>query len=158
MDWIEANAGWLWFVLAAALLGVELLSLDLVFAMVAAGALAGGVAALVGLALPVQLGVFAVVAALTLALVRPAALRRLHPDPAAGASYLDGLVGRRLPATHPVTESAGLLTVDGDTWSARTEPGAPAAAVGQEVTVQRIDGAVLVVRSVPVIDWDAPRS
>ena len=29
MEWIEANAGWLWLVLAAGLAGVELLTLDL---------------------------------------------------------------------------------------------------------------------------------
>ncbi|HAN85668.1 MAG TPA: NfeD family protein, partial [Micrococcus luteus] len=37
MEWIEANAGWLWLVLAAGLAGVELLTLDLVFLMIAAG-------------------------------------------------------------------------------------------------------------------------
>ncbi|TFI41822.1 NfeD family protein, partial [Micrococcus endophyticus] len=36
MDWIEANAGWLWLVAAAGLIGVELLTLDLVFLMIAA--------------------------------------------------------------------------------------------------------------------------
>ncbi|OOL26852.1 peptidase, partial [Rhodococcus rhodochrous] len=55
MEWIEANAGWLWLVLAAGLAGVELLTLDLVFLMIAAGAGAAGVVALVGGPLALQL-------------------------------------------------------------------------------------------------------
>ena len=55
MQWIEANAGWLWLVLAAGLAGVELLTLDLVFLMIAAGAGAAGVVALVGGPLALQL-------------------------------------------------------------------------------------------------------
>lgn len=157
MEWIEANADWLWLVLALGLVGVELLSLDLVLAMLAAGALAAGVAALAGAPLGLQLGVFVVVSLLTLVAVRPVALRHLRKDTGASASYLDGLVGRRLTADSPVTEDAGVLTVDGETWSARIEPGARPAAPGQEVTVLEVAGAHLVVRAAPVIDWDAPR-
>ncbi|MBN6759809.1 NfeD family protein, partial [Micrococcus luteus] len=73
MEWIEANAGWLWLVLAAGLAGVELLTLDLVFLMIAAGAGAAGVVALVGGPLALQLAAFAAVALLMLAAVRPVA-------------------------------------------------------------------------------------
>ena len=44
MEWLEANAGWLWFVVAVVLAGVELLTLDLVLVMLAAGAAAAAVA------------------------------------------------------------------------------------------------------------------
>lgn len=156
MEWIEANADWLWLVLALGLVGAELLSLDLVLAMLAAGALSAGVTALAGAPLGLQLGVFVVVSLLTLVAVRPAAMRRLHPDPAAGASWLDGLSGRRLTATGPVTDEGGRIDVDGETWSARVEPGAAPAAHGQGVTVLRVEGAHLILRPDPVIDWDAP--
>lgn len=155
MEWIEANAGWLWLVLAAGLAGVELLTLDLVFLMIAAGAGAAGVVALVGGPLALQLAAFAAVALLMLAAVRPVALRHLRKDTGAGASYLDTLPGRRFAAQGAITGDAGTLAVDGDTWSARVEPGAPEVAPGDEVTVLRIDGATLVVRPLPRIDWEA---
>ena len=75
MDWLQADGGWLWAVLALVLAGVEVLTLDLVFLMLAAGAAAGGLAALAGAGLWVQGVVFAVVSLLMLAAVRPAALR-----------------------------------------------------------------------------------
>ncbi|MEX3565004.1 NfeD family protein [Micrococcus endophyticus] len=158
MDWIEANAGWLWLVAAAGLIGVELLTLDLVFLMIAAGAGAAGVVALAGGPLPLQLAAFAVVALLMLAAVRPVALRHLRKDTGAGASYLDTLPGRRVAAQGAITAEAGTLTVDGDTWSARVEAGAPDAAPGAEVTVLRVEGATLVVRPLPQIDWEDGRS
>ena len=157
MDWLQADGGWLWAVLALVLAGVEVLTLDLVFLMLAAGAGAGGLAALTGAGLWVQVVAFALVSLLMLAAVRPAALRRLHGDPSVSASYLDGLPGRRVTASGPITAAEGLLTVDGDTWSARVDPGAPDAEPGAEVTILRVDGATLVVRPLPRIDWDAPR-
>nr|WP_305791927.1 NfeD family protein [Micrococcus sp. HSID17245] len=86
---------------------------------------------------------------------RPVALRHLRQDTGAGASYLDTLPGRRVAAQGAITGDAGTLAVDGDTWSARVEPGAPEVAPGDEVTVLRIDGATLVVRPLPRIDWEA---
>lgn len=157
MEWFEANAGWLWFAAAVVLAGVELLTLDLVLVMLAAGAAAAGAAALAGAGVGVQVAVFAAASLLMLAAVRPVALRHLRKDTGASASYLDGLVGRRLTTDSPVTEDSGVLTVDGETWSARIEPGARPAAPGQEVTVLEVAGAHLVVRAAPVIDWDAPR-
>lgn len=103
MEWIEANAGWLWLVLAAGLAGVELLTLDLVFLMIAAGAGAAGVVALVGGPPALQLAAFAAVALLMLAAVRPVALRHLRKDTGAGASYLDTLPGRRVAAQGAIT-------------------------------------------------------
>ena len=114
MEWIEANAGWLWLVLAAGLAGVELLTLDLVFLMIAAGAGAAGVVALVGGPPALQLAAFAAVALLMLAAVRPVALRHLRQDTGAGASYLDTLPGRRVAAQGAITGDAGTLAVDAE--------------------------------------------
>ena len=47
------------------------------------------------------------------------------------------------------------MCIRDSTWSARVEPGAPEVAPGDEVTVLRIDGATLVVRPLPRIDWEA---
>lgn len=155
MDWIEANAGWLWLVTAAGLAGVELLTLDLMFLMIATGAGAAGVVALAGGPLWLQLAVFAATALLMLAAVRPVALRHLRKDTGASASYLDSLPGRRVAAQGAITADAGTLTLDGETWTARVEAGAPDAGPGAEVTVLRVEGATLVVRPLPRIDWDA---
>lgn len=153
MEWFEAQGGWPWLVLAVVLAGLEVLTLDLVLLMLAAGAAAAGVAGLLGAGLGVEVAVFAVVSVLMLAAVRPVALRHLRRDTGADASYLDRLPGRRVVADTALTERGGLLVVGGETWTARVEPGSPDVAPGEEVTILRVDGAALLVRPLPRIDW-----
>lgn len=155
MEWFQENAWWLWLVVAVVLAGVETLLADLIFLMLGVGALGGMTAALLGAEPWLQGVVFGVVSLAMLAFARPAALQRLHGSADDSPSYLETLSGRRLTATEAITSTSGTLRLDGDTWTARTEPDAPEAAAGGEVTVLRVDGATLLVRAVPRIDWDA---
>lgn len=155
MEWFQENAWWLWLAAALVLAGVELLLLDLIFLMLGVGALGGMAAALAGAEPWLQGVVFAVVSLAMLGLARPTALKRLHGSADDSPSYLESLSGRRITTPDAITGSSGTLTLDGDTWSARTEPDAPEAPAGSEVTVLRVEGATLIVRPVPQIDWDA---
>lgn len=155
MEWFQENAWWLWLAAALVLAGVEVLMLDLIFLMLGVGALGGMAAALAGADPWLQGVVFAIVSLGMLAVARPTALKRLHRSADDSPSYLESLTGRRVTAPAPITSATGTLTVDGDTWTARTEPDAPEASAGSEVTVLRVEGATLVVRPVPRIDWEA---
>lgn len=153
MEWFQENAWWLWLAAALVLAGVEILMLDLIFLMLGVGALGGMVAALTGAEPWLQGVVFAVVSLAMLGVARPTALKRLHGSADDSPSYLESLSGRRVHTADAITATSGTLTVDGDTWTARTEPDAPEAPAGSEVTVLRVDGATLLVRPVPQIDW-----
>lgn len=155
MEWFQENAWWLWLAAALVLAGVELLMLDLIFLMLGVGALGGMTAALAGAEPWLQAVVFAVVSLAMLGIARPSALKRLHRGADDSPSYLESLAGRRLTAAQEITSSSGTLSFDGDTWTARTEPDSPEAPAGSEVTVLRVEGATLIVRPVPQIDWNA---
>ena len=158
MEWIEAGPWWMWLVAALVLAGIEILLLDLLFLMLAAGALGGMVASLLGAPLAIQAIVFAVVSLGMLAAVRPVALRHLRQSTPESVSYLESLPGRRLQADSPVDGRDGRIRLDGEVWSARVEPGHPDVAPGTQVDIVAVDGASLIVRPVPSIDWDSPDS
>nr|WP_231747801.1 NfeD family protein [Auraticoccus cholistanensis] len=123
----------------------ELLSLDLVLVMLAAGALAGGLAAL---ALPglwwLHVLVAAVVATATLGLLRPTLLARVRSMPGYRSS-VSALVGRAGRVTEPVDAVSGAVKVDGQIWSARSYDESMQIGVGTEVEVFELDGTVVVV-------------
>ena len=149
MEWLRETQWLAWLGVALVLGLVEIASLDLVFIMLSAGALAGAVVALAGFGFPVQVLVASGTAALLLAVARPVALRKLKPADQAHRTGTDAHVGRRAEVIRPVSERGGLVKLVGEEWSARTEtPGATFAA-GELVAVVRIEGATAVVEALP---------
>lgn len=133
-----------WFV-AALILGIaELLSVDLFFLTLALASVAGGVGALLGLSIPLQILVFALASLLLLIFIRPWAKRQLQrstPDIDTGAR---GLVGKTAVVTNALLGPAGRVRLEGSEWSARGQDGRVFQA-GTEVRVVAIDGATAVV-------------
>jgi len=123
-DWLADNEWVVWLLGALVLGGIELATLDLVFLMLAAGALAGSVAAAVGAPFLVQVLAASGVAIAMLAVVRPIALRHLKT---------------------PHELRTGVDALIGEVWSARTMDGSLVIEPGRTVDVLRIDGAVAVV-------------
>lgn len=136
---------WIWWVVAAlALLALEIVSLDLVFAMVAVGALGGAVAAAFGADLVIQVVVAAVVSVLMLFAVRPVAVRHLRSSPQARTN-VDALVGSGARVLQRVDANQGMVRIGGEDWSARALKADQSFEPGTPVTVVRIDGATAVV-------------
>ena len=145
MEFLDAllDRSWLVWVAAALVLGIlEITAIDLVFAMLAGGAVAGAIADAVGLSFVPQVLIAAVVAGLLLATIRPVLLRRLRMPPT-GTTGSAALVGRSAIVLEPVTLRGGLVKLVGETWSARST--GPAFAAGDDVVVTAIDGATAVV-------------
>lgn len=137
-DW----AAWLGL---AVLLGiVEVTTLDLTFAMVAAGALAGAATGLVTDNLIVQALVALVVAVAMLAVVRPVALRHLR-TPLAIRTGTDALVGERGLVIEAVDGQTGRIKLKGEVWSARTYDPSTSIEAGRSVEIVQIDGATALV-------------
>lgn len=136
---------WIWWVVAAlALAAVEIVSLDLIFGMVAIGALAGAVAAALGANLVVQVLVAMGVAVLLLFAVRPVALRHLKASPQARTN-VDALVGGAALVMQRVDRYQGLVRIGGEDWTARSLRPDQSFEPGAHLTVVRIDGATAVV-------------
>jgi membrane protein implicated in regulation of membrane protease activity len=136
---------WIAWVGVAVVLGiVEVTTLDLVFAMLAAGALAGAVTGLATDNALVQLLVALVVAVGMLAVVRPLALRHLR-TPHAIRTGVAALVGETGLVLEPVDAHNGRVKLKGEVWSARSFDPSRTIEAGRAVEVVQIDGATAVV-------------
>jgi membrane protein implicated in regulation of membrane protease activity len=135
----------LWLALALAAGTAEVLSLNLIFLMVAGGGLAAAVVAAVGLGISVQVVVFAVITALLLVAARPPLLAYVRRSLPATAMNAAALVGQDAKVVVEVTPSSGRVKLAGEIWSARSVAGGYPLEVGSTVQVVRIDGATAVV-------------
>jgi membrane protein implicated in regulation of membrane protease activity len=144
-DWLGDNAWALWLSLAFLLAVAEILSLDLVLIMLAAGALAGAGVALVAPGLWwLQILVAAGVSVGTLLLLRPTLMARVRNLPGYRSST-DKMVGSSGVAVSQIDKSGGEIKVDGQSWTARPYSLDLVIAPGEEIEVYEIDGAIAVV-------------
>ncbi|WP_402466138.1 NfeD family protein [Isoptericola aurantiacus] len=144
--------GWLWWIGGALVLAViEMLSLDLVFIMLAGGAVAGGITGAAGGPIWLQIVVACVVAVLLLVTLRPWLLQNLRRRTPVVETNVAAQVGRLAVALSEVTETGGRVKLSGEVWSARLpDDGLPNSSgrvpEGTEVRVVAIDGATAVVQ------------
>jgi membrane protein implicated in regulation of membrane protease activity len=144
-DWLGDNAWALWLSLAFLLAVAEILSLDLVLIMFAAGALAGaGVAVLAPGLWWLQILVAAAVSLGMLLLLRPTLLARVRNMPGYRSSTAK-MVGSSGVAVSQIDRSGGEIKVDGQSWTARPYLSDLVIEQGTEVEVYEIDGAIAVV-------------
>ena len=144
-DWLGDNAWALWLSLAFLLAVAEILSLDLVLIMFAAGALAGaGVAVLAPGLWWLQILVAAAVSVGMLLLLRPTLMARVHNMPGYRSSTAK-MVGSSGVAVSQIDRTGGEIKVDGQSWTARPYLSDLVIEQGTEVEVYEIDGAIAVV-------------
>jgi len=133
----------LWWFIGAMVLGIaEVFTLDLTFAMLAGGALAGGLVALFGADLWVSILTFAVVSGLLFFVLRPFLLRKLK----SGEPTVTGtaaLVGHEARAIDEVSTTEGRVKLNGEVWTARTREGVVPPGAAAEVI--EISGATAIV-------------
>lgn len=136
MEWI------LWLAAAVALGIAEMFTLTFVLLMFGAGAGAAALAAVLGAPVWIQGLVFALVTVLTLAGIRPWALKlrdsRTGPDADIG---LQALEGAEAVVLERVDTDNGLIKVQGQEWTARSFDGEQILEQGEKVNIVEIDGA-----------------
>ena len=137
-DWVA------WIGLAVLLGIIEVTTLDLVFAMLAAGALAAAGTAMVTDNVVRQVLVALVVSVGMLFVVRPLALRHLR-TPLAIRTGTDALVGQRGLVLEPADGTNGRIKLKGEVWSARTYDPSTSIEAGRNVEIVQIDGATAIV-------------
>ncbi|MEP7333726.1 MAG: NfeD family protein [Terracoccus sp.] len=145
----DGQAALVWLGIALVLVAIEAATVDFTFLMIGGGALGGSVAAAFGAPFAVQAVVAVVVAVGLLLVVRPWMHRRFSRGPVE-VMGTSAHLGRSAVVLERVSTSAGTVKLAGDTWTARTS--GDSIEEGQEVVVERIDGATAVVSRVPAID------
>jgi membrane protein implicated in regulation of membrane protease activity len=142
-----AQFAWIgWIVLIVLFLVIEILTLDLIFLMLAVGGVAGLVTDLLGGPIWLQVVLAAVVAILLLLLLRPPLLHRLRRGEDTTPSNMDALLGMPGAVVLTVTPASGQVKLaNGDVWTAR-ERDAATLPPGTPIRVVRIEGATAIVR------------
>ena len=136
---------WLvWVIISGALAAGEAASGSFVLIMMAGGGLGGAVTAAAGGPLLLQVVVALLVTVGLVWLVRPVAIRHLHPGPAA-ITGTDALIGREAVVLVPVTRDGGRVRLNGAEWSARAKDPRQDIPAGARVSVLAIEGATAVV-------------
>jgi membrane protein implicated in regulation of membrane protease activity len=155
------SSAWIaWLAIGVAAVVLELLTLNLVFLMIAAGSLGGGLGAwALGLPWPLQILAAAALSAVLLLVLRPLLLRRLVRGDARALTNVDALVGMPARAVDRFADGTGLARLDnGETWTARLHPSYEHEDVllGTRLAVVSVTGATAVVAPIPD-DAEAPR-
>ena len=101
-------------------------------------------AAAIGLPVEVQVAVFAVASAASLALVRPVAKRHMR-TPARLRSGTAALVGTRATVLERVDGERGQVKIGGEVWTARAYDEDDVFEPGARVDVMKIEGATALV-------------
>lgn len=153
-EWVGDNLWLLWLSLTVVFAVVEVMILDLVFLMLAAGAAAALATSLAGGEAWLQIVMFSGVSLLMLAAVRPTALKHLKKGPQDQLTNVDLLPGRTVLVLEDTGATAGLARMDGETWTARSATGVTIPA-GTEAEIDEVDGATLIIHPKTVIDWDS---
>lgn len=133
-----------WLVAAGGFAIVLVLTAMPELGMLAAGAVAGALAAGVTDSIAVQVVVFAVVSTALILVVQPIARRARGGSPAL-SSGVDALIGRTAVVLVRVTGSGGRVRLAGEEWSARALGEDDVYEPGSQVSVVEIDGATAVV-------------
>lgn len=148
LDWLSNSPQWLWWIGVALALGiVEMTTLDLIFLMLALGALTAAIAAGAGMPIVVQVLIFGVAAGLFVFALRPVALRYLRLEGRGAVLGVEGHIGQTATVLTEVTDRSGLVKLRGEDWTARAELAGSTYPVGTLVTVVKIDGATAVVKA-----------
>lgn len=151
-DWLRDHLWETWLGTAIVLGVAEMFSLDLILIMLAAGALVGMVAALVGLPLAVQALAAAAAAVAALALVRPSMVKRLHGGPDLRLGH-GKLVGRQGVVTERIAaHSPGRIKLAGEIWTAEAYDSTLTIEAGESVEVLEIRGATALVHPIPALE------
>ncbi len=152
MDWIRDHLWESWLALSIVLGVAEMFSLDLILAMLAAGAAVGMITAIIGLPVAVQVIAALATSVAMLALVRPAFVKRLHSGPELALGH-GKLVGTRGLVTEEITGlSAGRIRAGGEIWSALPYDENLRIAPGETVEILQIKGATAYVHPVATLE------
>ena len=127
----------------------EAATVSLVSVWFIGGALAALIASLFGGSMPLQIGLFLIVSAILLVLLRP--LTRKYLSPKHTPTNADRLIGKEALVTEEICNirQTGAIRVGGVEWTARSESD-ETMPVGQRIRITRIEGVKVYVEPAEV--------
>lgn len=136
---------WVWIGLIVVTAAVEAATVQLVTVWFAVGGVAGLIAYAAGLEIWLQILIFAIVSAVALAVTRP--LVKKFTNGRRMPTNVDRFIGEKAVVTEKIENdlSKGAVKIGGLEWTARSVD-SETAEVGEQVTVEAIEGAKLIVR------------
>lgn len=150
IDYLISNLWLVWTLICVLALILEMSSGTFYLMCFAIGAACSIVVSLFTGVFWVQVLVFAVASAVCVFVVRPFAVRYLHPDHADRSSNADALIGRVGIVIEPIApEKPGYVKVDGDEWRAVTNDGS---SIGKGIAVRIVAMDSIIVTVVPVLN------
>ena len=147
-EFFTSNLWLIWVIISIVCLILELSSGDFFILCFAIGAAFSAIIAGCGANLTWQIIMFAVVSALSLLLVRPALIKKLHKPTKERLSNAEAVIGREGRVTENIEANGyGRVAIDGDDWKARSTGGI-AIAEGTRVRAIKMDSIILTVEPV----------
>lgn len=136
-----------WLILFIILLVIEIFTMGLTTIWFAGGALFALLMAFVGFGLPVQIAVFIVVSVVLLVMTRPIAVKYFNTE--RQKTNAESLIGQQAVVLEDVDtlHAAGLVEVNGQEWSAKTDEPDGFIPKDSIVSIEGIQGVKLIVKT-----------
>jgi len=148
IEFFTSNLWLIWVIISIVCLILELTSGDCFILCFAIGAAVSAIVAGCGANLTVQIIVFAVVSVLSLLLVRPTLLKKLHKPNRERLSNAEAVIGQQGRVSESIAAGGyGRVAIDGDDWKALSADGS-AIDKGTTVRVVKMDSIILTVEPI----------
>ena len=150
IEYFTSNLWLIWIIISILCLILELSSGDFFILCFAIGAAVAAIIAGCGLSLTWQIIIFAIVSALSLLLVRPALLKKLHKPHKERLSNAEAMIGQQGRVSEAIVANGyGRVAIDGDDWKARSADGSP---IEKDTRVRVIKMDSIIVTVEPMTD------
>jgi len=148
IEYFTTNLWLIWVIISIVCLILELSSGDFFLLCFAIGAAVGAIIAGCGLSITWQIIIFAIVSALSLLLVRPQLIKKLHKPHNERLSNAEAMIGQQGRVSERIDANGfGRVAIDGDDWKARSDDGS-AIDKGTRVRVVKMDSIILTVEPI----------
>jgi len=148
IQYFTSNLWLVWVIISIVCLILELSSGDFFILCFAIGAAVSAIVAGCGASLTWQIVIFAVVSALSLLLVRPTLIKKLHKPHRERLSNAEAMLGQEGRVSEDIVAGGyGRVAIDGDDWKARSADDS-AIAQGCRVRVVGMDSIIVTVEPV----------
>ena len=148
IEYFTSNLWLIWVIISIICLILELSSGDFFILCFAIGAASAAIFTGCGASLTVQIIVFAILSALSLLLVRPALLKKIHKPNKERLSNAEAMIGQTGRVSETIEAGGyGRVAIDGDDWKSVSLDGG-AIDKGVRVRVVKMDSIILTVEPI----------
>ncbi|MDN5730638.1 MAG: NfeD family protein [Yaniella sp.] len=148
LEWILENFWSFWLIMMLLLISVQVMTGEMTFLLISAGALTAVIADVLGAPIYVQFIIVTVISIASLIWLRSFDTKRPENDSGPSPWSVNRYVGRVGDVTEEVTTSQGRVRIGNEIWSARTYSTTPIP-METPVVIQQIEGAIVWVATTP---------